>query len=278
MRITAGILITVLATLLASCGYLEMADKLIPKEESTFAQHYLERLRAGDFDHVRRFMDAKLQAKASTENLHTLAQFFPDLEPVSIKLIGSQVVRSDDVFKGSFTFEYEFPSQWVLAGVVLTKRDEQLSVLGFQVIRTTASQQELNRFTLTGKNAAQYAVLLAALAVPIFILVTAVACLRTPIPRRRWLWVIFILLGVGTVSTNWATGEVGFVVLNVQLFGAAALAAGPYSPWVISAAFPLGAVMFWLRRRPFSRAAVAPTATGRPEDHSGPSHERRTEE
>jgi hypothetical protein len=45
------------------------------------------------------------------------------------------------------------------------------------------------------------------------------------------------------VSLNWATGSVAVRALAVQLLSAGAFQAGPASPWILSIAFPLGAVL-----------------------------------
>lgn len=69
-----------------------------------------------------------------------------------------------------------------------------------------------------------------------------------------WAWIIFILLGIGKISINWATGEWTIVPLSIQLFSVPAFAAFN-GPWIIAASLPLGAIMFIARtmRRPVVR-------------------------
>lgn len=82
-----------------------------------------------------------------------------------------------------------------------------------------------------------------------FILVTLVACIRTKMRRRKWRWILFVLVGGVSLSLNWTTGEIGFSPLSVRLLGASAMTTSAYSPWIVSISFPLGAAMFWLKRR-----------------------------
>lgn len=144
-----------------------------------------------------------------------------------------------------------------MANVVLKRAGEGLSVVDFGVYRTDGSQRELNKFVLQGKSPWHYAILTLALAVPLFIIITLIVCVRTPIPRRKWLWVIFILGGIGSVGTNWTTGALEFNLLQYLVLGGSALASSEHAPWVITAGFPLGALIFWFKRRKFIALSLA---------------------
>lgn len=128
-----------------------------------------------------------------------------------------------------------------------------------QVYRADSSQQERNKFTLEGKSALHYLTLVLAAMVPLFIVVTAYFCIRTPIPKRKWLWVIFIFVGIGKFSLNWTTGQLDFQPLSLQLFSASAMAMGPHAPWIISVSVPLGTIMFWFKRKQFIAESEAGT-------------------
>lgn len=125
------------------------------------------------------------------------------------------------------------------------------TVIGFNIYRTEASQKELNKFKLADKSALHYIILLLSCIVSIFILVSLVYCIKTPIQKRKWLWVLFILGGIGAISINWSTGEFGFKIIQYQFFGATAIASSEYAPWIITASFPLGAIVFWFKRKSF---------------------------
>ena len=101
--------------------------------------------------------------------------------------------------------------------------------------------------TLAGKSGAQFAVMASAAVVVALTLYAFVLCIRTRNVKRKWLWILFILVGFGAVQANWTTGEIGFKLLNIQLFSAGAVAQS-YSPWIITAALPLGAIIFLFKR------------------------------
>jgi hypothetical protein len=88
--------------------------------------------------------------------------------------------------------------------------------------------------------------------VPVFIVVSTIVCIRTPIPRRKWLWIIFILVGFGQFELNWTTGDAR-LKLGIQLLGAAATWLGPYAPMILSVSLPVGAAVFWMRRKKWLR-------------------------
>lgn len=238
-----------LSILMTGCSYDEFREKLIPKEESELAREYLSKLQAQDYEYVRSRLSPELVPQVNDELLQNVAAFFRPGDPLSVEIIGSEVNILDGQWQGNFTFEYEFESGWNLANVVLQKTDDGYEVIGFHVYQTEGSQSEFNSFGLSAKSPIQYLVLLLAIVVPIFILITLVVCIRTPIARKKWLWIIFILLGVGTIQVDWTSGAYAFQLLSVQLLGASAFSAGPAAPWIISASVPLGAFIFWFKRR-----------------------------
>jgi len=103
-------------------------------------------------------------------------------------------------------------------------------------------------FELSGLPLFYYCVLAFAVATPIFMLYAAVVCFRRR-PPRRWLWLLFNLLGVGKLSLVWVPGplagrNVQLTPLSVQLLGAGIMKTPIYEPWVLSVSFPLGAALF----------------------------------
>jgi hypothetical protein len=260
MKASTNILVIAAFLLTASCSYKEMADKLIPKEESQFAQDCLQKLQRKDFDHIKRYIDKSIESQVTDEKLLEVVNYFPSGQLISTELIGSQVNVVNSQWHGNFSFEYHFSDGWALANVVLKKSGDNLSVVGFNVYRTAASQKELNKFTLIGKTALQYLVLIMAVATPLFTLLTTYFCIRTPMPKRKWLWILFVLVGIGSISVNWTTGQFWFQPVSIKLFSASAMAAGPFAPWIISASIPLGAILFSFKRKRYIQASRANNA------------------
>ena len=86
-----------------------------------------------------------------------------------------------------------------------------------------------------------------AVCVALFTLVVLVVAAKTKMKRRKWLWILFIIFGIGKFSVNWTTGQWGVQFFALQLFSASSYS-DLYGPWIISASLPIGAVIFLLRR------------------------------
>jgi hypothetical protein len=127
-------------------------------------------------------------------------------------------------------------------------RDGAETIVGLGVHPLSASLEVQNRFTLANKSALQYGALAAAIGVTIFTLFALVVCIRTKLARRKWLWILLILIGFGKIMVNWTTGQWGLSILAVQLFSASATAEY-FGPWIISVSLPIGAAIFLSRRR-----------------------------
>lgn len=225
-----------------------MTENFIPKEESEFTKEYISKLRNKEFEYVKSMMSPEILSQVNDELLLKMANYFRDGELISTKIIGSNVYVFNGQWSGNFTFEYEFESGWNIANASLRKVGEGYEVIGLNVYQTEVSQKELNAFSFSSKSALHYLVFLSAVIVPLFIFTTIFICARTPIPRRKWLWIIFIFLGVGAIAINWTTGQYAIQLPSVNLFGAAATKASPYAPWIIKASLPLGAIIFWYKR------------------------------
>jgi hypothetical protein len=233
-------------------------SSLVPKDEMNFAKDYLGKLREKNFDYVLSYIDPEISDQVTIEKIEEVANYFPSGKLLSTELIGSQVNTHNSTWLGNFSFEYEFDSGWAVANTVMKRIDNnKTTIVGFNVYRTKASQKELNKFVLSGKSLLHYLVLALSCAVPIFIIITLIYCIKTPIQKRKWLWVLFVLGGIGTITVNWSTGFYEFKILQYLLFGASATAAGEHAPWVLAAGIPLGAIVFWFKRNSFIEQAKA---------------------
>jgi len=243
--------IFIFLNLLTSCTYDDMMDKPGSNEETRFAEEYLNKLRAKDFDYVKSQMSAETLAQANDALLLKMSNYFYKGKLLSTEIIASQVNILDGKWQGNFFFEYHFSDGWNLASTALKKVDGKYEVIALNVSQTSSSQKDLNKFTLKNKSYSQYLFLLLAIIVPVFIIVTTYFCVRTPIPERKWLWVFFVLLGIFSVQVDWTTGAINIQPLSAHLLGISITSASPYAAWIISISFPLGAIMYWFKQNKF---------------------------
>ena len=66
--------------------------------------------------------------------------------------------------------------------------------------------------------------------------------------KEKWLWILFILIGVGKVAINWTTGEWQVSPLSIQLLSASVFNDGRRT-LTVAVSVPVGAILFLFRRR-----------------------------
>jgi hypothetical protein len=257
MRITINAIIFLCLITVSVFALADLSNNvLVPKLESSFAKDYLQKIQDKDFEFVKSQLDSSLTGQVTDQDLLKIANYFPSGHLLSTELVGSHVNTVNSTWEGNFTFEYHFEQGWALANVVLKRVNNKLTVIGFNVYRTKASQKEINKFSLIGNSPIQYLILTSAILVPLFILISLIVCIKTPIVKRKWLWILFILGGIGTISVNWTTGAYGLKILQYQLFGLAVSGANEYAPLVLTIGFPIGAVAFWFKRRQMKNIVI----------------------
>lgn len=245
----------VAAMFIAGCSQERLLKALVTPEEEQAAQHYIALLRAQKTDQIEQDIDPALKAKSPKlhQTLLNMAAQMPAEAPLSIKLVGASSFTSSTLHKSDITYEYRYAHLRMLVNVAVQKKDGASTIIGLNV-RKFPDAPETDRFSLSGKSPLQYSVLALGAISLAFSLYALVLCIRTKMPRRKWLWIIFILIGVGSLSVNWATGQWNFQLMSVQLLSASA-SAPPYGGWVITISVPLGAILFLMRRKELAQAA-----------------------
>ncbi|MGM9486690.1 hypothetical protein [Ideonella sp. YS5] len=252
------LLISLWMLLLAGCDQQAWFDRFVPKEESEVAKQVIAAFGSADFATIERQLDPSL-AKADTRaRLQQIADQFPAGPPKSIQVVGAHTMTRQERITYDLTFQYEYPDRWLLANVVLQRENGQLRVAGIHVNRLADSLQNQNRFTFAGKGVVHWVFFALAIAIPLFIVVVLVLCARTAMARRKWLWLLFVALGLVQISLNWSTGEWSVSPVAFMLLGAGFHRAGPGSPYILTIALPVGALLFLLKRREWLSAGSNP--------------------
>ncbi|WP_157725127.1 hypothetical protein [Vogesella sp. LIG4] len=252
------LLAILLATLaLVGCDQQAIFDKFIPQGEAEFSKNYLALFPAQDFNAIEAKIDPALKDVSLREKLKAIADSFPAGKPKDIKVVGVHTFTHNNSSQLNLSFQYEYPTKWLLANVTLEKTGDVIVVKGVNVEPLVDSLENINRFSFDGKGIAHYIILISAMAIPIFILISLVLCIRTPIPKRKWLWVIFVLCGFFQFSLNWTTGVLNINPLFFQLLGAGFFKPYPFGAVVISVSLPIGALIFLWRRKQWLLAPVS---------------------
>ncbi len=255
--------ILVLTIGVTGCSMKSLLDRAAPQTVQ-MAKDNVEYIRHGQFDQVERSADPSIDPSDLHASLVQMAALMPSQNPVSIQTVGAWV--ECDSRKGCNTqvsLEYQFPARWILVQMTVHRQDAASTITAFSLETESESLEVANRFTLRGKGPLQCAILATAIFPFCLTLYALALCIRTPMKKRKWLWVIFILFGVCKVVLNWTTGEVSYRIFQF-LFLTAGFSRTPYSPWMFYASFPLGTILFLMLRDRIRK----PKATAAPENEA----------
>jgi len=249
---------------LVGCDQATLMKKWTPPEAESIARGYVDLLREGKFDQLERDLDPSIADSNVRDTFTKMAELFPAENPESVKVVGAHIFHAPEYSTTDITLEYQFPSKWLLASVVTRRKGDASTVIGFHVNPISDSLENLNKFTLVRKSAAQYLILTLAVGCLLFSLYVLVLCIRTKNFKTKWLWILFILVGVGKVAVNWGTGQWTFQVIAIQI-PCFSMVHPLYGPWTVAAHLPLGAIAFLHRRwkikiidEPLPQAGQAP--------------------
>jgi hypothetical protein len=217
-----------------------------PQDESNAAE-YIDLLRENKFDQIKKDLDPSLEDAATQNTLINMAAMFPAQRPVSVKVVGMEKFRNRTFSSVNITLEYEFPGKWLLANVATKKSSGVVTITGFHVSQIPDSLEHRNRFTLVARTTDQYSILLLAVASVVLSLYAFVVCIRTKMGKKKMLWSVLTLLGLGQLGIDWTTGEKSFNALAFHLPPGGA-AAPPYGAWVVYVSLPVGALLFLFLR------------------------------
>jgi hypothetical protein len=249
MRLFQHAFFLTLLILLAGCDQQAMFEKFIPKEEAAIAKQLLSQLAAKDYATIERQLDPSVQSPSVRGTLEKMAALFPAEQAKSVGTVGSNTSTVKGLTTYNLTFEHQYSSMWLLTNVVLQRRDGHVTVLGLHAYPMKQSLKEVNRFTFEGKSPIHYIVFALIVAVPLFIGYALVLCFKTPIARRKWLWLLFVALGFFQFSLNWTDGAYRIQPISFNVLGVGFGRAGPYAPLIFNVAIPVGAIVFLARRR-----------------------------
>ncbi len=265
-RIIVAVIITALVTLALGLGITMVvspqtvrsltaglsAPGLNEADTAALQSPYLALASGDEQKVVSGFVDVDpATARSAVQQMRAL---LPATSAKSSSLISWNVFVGTDVRRLSGIHEYEYADRFVRAETALIMTPDGWRIEGFHVRALPRAQAMANKaVSLSGKSPGYVAFVLGAMALPVFMLATALSALFLPNQRHRWLWFIGSLVGVTTFRLNAATGAYAFQPLSFQLLGASALSDGSaFSPWIFGLSIPAFAIAFWIVR------AIAP--------------------
>ena len=240
-----------ISILLSGCSMNEIPEKLIPKKADEFSKNYIDSLENGKTDYCFNKLDKQYQNEEAKAFYSISYENLKDKDLISSRIVNSQkrtIFFENTVTNYNLVYEYEYSGNlWVYYTFQLLEKENDFVVQTFSILPSDQSLSKIHEFTFENKSFINFLWIFLVIIIPIFILVTLIFAIRTPL-KRKWLWIIFILFGFVAFSLNWTTGEIRFQLINFKLFGAGIVKSGIIAPWIVSFAIPIGAIVFWFKR------------------------------
>jgi hypothetical protein len=228
---------------LLGCDYAAMMRKWTPPEAEANARNYVELLRQGKFERIEHDLDTSVTDSNIRDTFAKMAALFPAGDPESVKVVGAHTFHGQGYSTADITLEYQFPNKWLLVSVATQSKGDVSTITGFHVNPMADSLENLNEFSLRGKGAGQYLILTCTVCALLFSLYVLVLCVRAKTLKTKWLWMLFILVGLARLAVNWTTGEFTFTLFGFQIPCVAATRT-LYGPWTVALYLPVGAILF----------------------------------
>jgi hypothetical protein len=269
MRIRS-LIVAVLLLLLQGCGMPHSAQEFHQTAEAQYLQSLVDQLSAHNFQAIEGQMDARVQQADIRRALEQVASRLPPGSPLRAEPADWNVWHmgttwgSTDERRARVAIEYAFPdNKWMLASATLSGEPGAFRTLSFKIEPLAVPLDESNAMTFKGKGMLHFLVPLMAAASFAISAFAFVRCIRARALKRKWLWAVFTLIGVFSVSLNWTSGDTSFQMLRFNLLGAGVTRSGWLGPWVVAFSVPLGALLFLTKYRKLTSVAEVPQSRAR---------------
>jgi hypothetical protein len=241
--------------LLQGCGIPRSAQDFHQTAEAKTLQSLVAQLAAHDYASIEAQMDARVQQPEIRQALEHVAGLIPpghaiQAEPADWSVQYKEGNGGTGERRAHVAMEYAFPdARWMLASATLSGEPGAFRILSFKIEPLAASLNASNALTFKGKGLLHFLVLLLAAASFATSAYAFVLCIRAKALKRQWLWAVFCLIGVFSVSFNWSSADTSLQVLRLNLLGAGIARTGWLGPWTVTFSLPLGALLFLLKSR-----------------------------
>lgn len=224
-------------------------------DEVRNGKSYFEELRRRQADQIIQSFDPSDDKDQLRSQLGKVFALVPQEEPLGVETLGASTeCKGSGVCTKLIVLEYKYPDRWILFRVTVSNQSGHDAITDLTVEPESLPLASTSRFTLRGKGLLHYGILLMALLSVGIAIYALVLCIRTPIQKRRWLWIVITILGIGKLGIEWSSGELWYKVLYISI-----LPAGfgfDFESSFIYASIPAGAILFLLLRRRLRRAGV----------------------
>ncbi len=242
-----------------------LAKKATTEDENRIVQEVISAIQTEDFSKLNPILGPSIAGENLKKGLPTIRPYFQHGAVQSAEPIGhfqnsnAQITVGQNptrMTRTALTYEVKFADGYFnFLAVTIDEKDGSKSIAGINV-QDGPSTVENSKFSFLGKSPMHYLFLILTIGIPLLVLYAAILCFKMK-PRRRWLWIIFIVWTFGTISMNWTTGHISITPLRSLIFGGG-FTAPELQPPVFFIGLPVGAIVFLLRRKKLRPSEVQP--------------------
>jgi len=223
------------------------------KQVTTFSETLLSAIQRGDLAELSKYYSRNFNNKEANDLVSSAIRFHqPTQSPDSIQLIRLNISSIQDndsketIIKEA-TIQYQFKSNWYLENLAYAQRGNAMQLLNYSFNKLPNSLQKINEVVLSETSVLQYFALATTIMIFMIIIFALFKCIIATNLKRKWLWIIFILVGFFQFNFNWTTQAFTINPLFFQVLGAGFYRASRYTPLMLSFSIPLGAIMFLIK-------------------------------
>jgi hypothetical protein len=242
------------AVLLVASGCSGFTEKqlhaLATDAEDQYARSRIELLASGNTVAFEQDLDPSIHGAEAEQQIRTMSVALAGRRIEEFQLIGANVAIFNGVPRRNLSYQLRLSGgKWAVANVASRTENGRHVIEGASVTQISEPLEKANAFTLAGKSLAHYVMLVLMVLFPLACVYGAVLVFRMPL-RRRWLWLLFCLVGIGRWSLDWTSGASTLTPISLLVLGAGFFRASPYASWTFAVGIPFGALwVIWKYHR-----------------------------
>ena len=236
-------------TSLVICGcdsQKALFQRFAPAEEDSFARRFMEAIQNEDYETATTMLDANLNTAETIRELKGMHSIYTQGNPLSTEIIGVKWNQENDISYYALSYQLQFRRSWFLSEIAVTHREGKCYIIGAHYNGLPESLETTNAFNLSNKAPTQYFFLVVFVLVAVLVVYAIILELKSKL-RRKWLWVLFTLVGVGNFYLNWTTGEFSIQPISFKIPQVGFHRLGLYGPWYLYISIPVVAIIFLFR-------------------------------
>ena len=233
------------------------------KDADIFSRTFIDKIISGQPESAFLDVDTKILNDEAREFIATVSLSINGELPEKYRVVEAHYTSIANT-TGKITnyrlgYEYEFEGCNILFVIAIKEEAGNMTVLGFSAVFLVAPLAELTKFTLSGKPAFSYIFLILCVLVPLFIVTTFIVMLLTKMTiKKKIIWALLILLlTLPRLIINWDNGQLDFNLTSIHLVSAGFNRPTLYSAWNLSFSIPVGAILFWIKRKGLQSNAIS---------------------